>query len=167
MTVTRMGSAQQEVSLDATTSFDEVYEAHYPRLVRVLRLDGLSLADSEDLAQEAFSRAVGRWGLIARGANPAGYIYTTAFRLRRRRRAPSDAAGSVAPAEPDPSLEVVALLEVERLLAMLSATQRRCLAMYYLADLSTEDIGRILGVSPSTVRVHLHRARGRLTGKEL
>jgi RNA polymerase sigma-70 factor (ECF subfamily) len=32
-------------------------------------------------------------------------------------------------------------------------------ALHYLEDLSLEEIAEVLDLSPSTVRVHLHRAR--------
>ena len=59
-----------------TTDFVECYRTHYPRLVRALRLSGADGPTAEDLAQEAFGRALARWRRVSRGPNPPGYVYT-------------------------------------------------------------------------------------------
>ena len=38
--------------------------------------------------------------------------------------------------------------------------------LYYIAEMTCEDIGKFLGVSPNTVRSRLHRARNRLRKEE-
>ncbi len=77
-----------------TSDFVECYRMHYPRLVRALRLSGADGATAEDLAQEAFGRALARWRRVSRGSNPPGYVYTTGFRLwqRAQRRQASPAS---------------------------------------------------------------------------
>lgn len=165
MTIAGEHLPERSTTRSVPPSFDEAYEAHYVKLVRVLRLDGLSLGDSEDIAQEAFARALARWAVVSKGSNPAGYVYTTAFRLRRRRRVRPNQAHAAQATGMDPLEGVLARLDVEQLLAKLSATQRRCLTMYYLGDLPTDEIATVLKISPSTVRVHIHRARDRLIGE--
>ncbi len=51
---------------------------------------------------------------------------------------------------------------VEKLLARAPADDRVILAMKELEDLSVEEIGEILGLNVSTVKVRLHRARRRM-----
>jgi len=157
-------AAETEIltSLDGTNTFQAVYDAHYLRLVRVLKLDGLSLADSEDVAQEAFARALSRWRFVVRGHNPAGYVYKTAFRLRKRSRSSLEVPESWEPSTPDHAQETIQRLDIQRLLARLSVTQRRCLVLHYLSDLPSVEIAEVLGIDSSTVRVHLHRARNQL-----
>ena len=72
-----------------STDFVDCYQTHYPRLRRALELSGADRATAEDLAQEAFGRALARWRRVRKGANPPGYVYTTGFRLwqRAQRRA--------------------------------------------------------------------------------
>ena len=67
-----------------TSDFVECYLMHYRRLVRALRLGGADPATAEDLAQEAFARALARWRRVRKGANPPGYVYRTGFRLLQR-----------------------------------------------------------------------------------
>src|SRR5580704_12863833 len=80
-----------------TTDFVDCYQTHYRRLVRALSLSGADPATAEDVAQEAFARAFVRWRGIRRGTNPAGYVYTSGFRLLQR--AHRRAARTTAPAE--------------------------------------------------------------------
>ncbi len=70
--------------LRAGADFVDCYQAHYRRLVRALRLSGADPATAEDVAQEAFARALARWRRVSRGTNPPGYVYTTGFRLLQR-----------------------------------------------------------------------------------
>jgi len=44
----------------------------------------------------------------------------------------------------------------------LSRRQREVVALRVLADMSAEEAGQLLGISPATVHVHLHRALARL-----
>ncbi|AEW00776.1 RNA polymerase subunit sigma [Niastella koreensis] len=50
-------------------------------------------------------------------------------------------------------------------LRLLSIDDARILALFYQAEQSLEEIGRILGVEPNTAKVKLHRARQRLKEK--
>jgi RNA polymerase sigma factor (sigma-70 family) len=68
------------------TDFVDCYQTHYRRLIRALELSGADHATAQDVAQEAFARAFARWRSVSKGTNPAGYVYTTAFRLFRRGR---------------------------------------------------------------------------------
>jgi len=49
-----------------------------------------------------------------------------------------------------------------RAVGSLAPQQRAVVALFYLDDLSVEDVARHLGVSTSTVKQHLFRARTRL-----
>ncbi len=44
----------------------------------------------------------------------------------------------------------------------LSPNQRAAVFLFYVADLPVKEVADRLGMSPSTVRVHLHRGRRRL-----
>ena len=55
---------------------------------------------------------------------------------------------------------------VQKLLSKLQESERTVVNLYYIAEMSCEDIGKFLGVSPNTVRSRLHRARIRLKKEE-
>lgn len=149
--------------------FDALYAEHWSRLITVLRGDGLSPATAEDVAQEAFARCLARWGAVRRGDNPAGYVYRSAFRLarteqrRQRRSIGSRVITSDVPSWDQPP----ALLDpqVARALATLSTTQRKCLLLRAVADMTLVSIAKTLHMSDKTVSVHLTRARQKIRGE--
>jgi RNA polymerase sigma factor (sigma-70 family) len=50
-------------------------------------------------------------------------------------------------------------------IAMLSPDDAQVLSLFYKGDQTLEEIGRIMGLEPNTVKVKLHRARQRLKDK--
>ena len=66
------------------TDFVSCYTRHYGRLVKALRMAGADPGTAEETAQEAFAVALVRWNRVRRGSNPAGYVYTTGFRILRK-----------------------------------------------------------------------------------
>jgi RNA polymerase sigma-70 factor (ECF subfamily) len=156
-----------------SSDFVDCYQTHYPRLVRALRLSGADGATAEDLAQEAFGRALARWRRVSRGSNPPGYVYTTAFRLwqrAQRRRAPvvglpsgpAETAGVASMATPLGSpTEAAALtaVAVQAALAAMPPRRRTCAVMCLIVGMPVPDAAAVLGVADGTVRKHLEEAR--------
>ena len=143
----------------------ECYTRHYGRLVRVLRLSGADPGTAEELAQEAFARALNKWGRISRGDNPPGYVYTTGFRLLRRHLARAarwdieePAQLERAPAVPADA-EPATRLAVEAILAVMPPKRRACAVMCLLSGLTSKEAGKALGIADGTVRKHVEEAR--------
>lgn len=151
---------------EGTESFESFFGQHYGSLVRALVIVSGSESEAEDLAQEAFARALERWDRVSEMESPMGYVYRTAFNvhrnrvrhmvraLRRRTEPP--------PSEGDPASEVEARNEVRRVLAQLPAGQREALVLVGWLGLDAEEAGRVLGVTAASVRGRIHRARQRL-----
>ena len=55
---------------------------------------------------------------------------------------------------------------VKRLLQKLPESERTVVTLFYLAEMSCENISEFLGVSPNTIKSRLHRARKRLEKQE-
>ncbi|RKU15584.1 hypothetical protein C6501_06730 [Candidatus Poribacteria bacterium] len=55
---------------------------------------------------------------------------------------------------------------VQKLLSKLQESDRTVMNLYYIAEMSCEEIAEFLGVAPNTVRSRLHRARNRLKKEE-
>ena len=55
---------------------------------------------------------------------------------------------------------------VKRLLQKLPESERTVVTLFYLAEMSCENISEFLGVSPNTIKSRLHRARKRLKTQE-
>ena len=155
-----------------TDDFGEFYEASYRRVVGLVAAIVGDRQQAEDIAQEAFSRALARWHRVARYELPEAWVRRVALRLtvdaaRRARRARIMstllAAGQRGASSDrydahDP-LQATALSVA---LMRLPLPQRQVLVLYYLADLPVDDIARDCGISVGTVRARLAAARHRL-----
>lgn len=146
---------------DATHEFVEMYERHYPRLVRALEISGARRAEAEDIAQEAFARTLGHWRRVRTGTNPPGYAYTVAFRLARR-RVPATVLLGDERAAPDVAGEAVTNVAVGSALAAMPPRRRTCAVLCLLGGLSPAEAGAVLGIEASTVRKQLEHARAEL-----
>jgi RNA polymerase sigma-70 factor (ECF subfamily) len=128
--------------------------------------------EAEDVVQEAL---VASWRVLRDWRPEAQFgtwFYRTvvnlslsALRDRRRRRAEPLANGlQAAAAESDAAEDAPAALA--KALESLTERERAVLSLKFDSGLSSEEIGRVLGISPSTVRVHvskaLHTLRSRL-----
>lgn len=144
-----------------TGDFVACYQQHYRLVTRALCLAGADPATAEDLTQEAFARALPHWRRVRRGANPAGYVYRSAFRLlqrtdRRRSRAkhlpgPLPAGATEADATTAVSVQVT--------LARMPPRRRQCAVLCLLLGFPATDAAAILGIAAGTVRKHLEEAR--------
>ncbi|HCP62234.1 MAG TPA: SigE family RNA polymerase sigma factor [Actinobacteria bacterium] len=145
--------------------FEEFFQFQYPRLLRAMYLVTGDRHEAEELAQDAFVRAFERWDRVAAANNPPGYLYRTALNLYRSklRRAKRAARKFTAP-PPDPDLFAAAddRDAIGRALAGLPEGQREAVVMVEWLDMTNEEAGAALGISPVTVRVRIHRARGTL-----
>ena len=155
-----------------TEDFAEFYEASYRRVVALVAAIVGDRHQAEDIAQEAFSRALTRWQRVARYDLPEAWVRRVALRLtvdatRRMRRArimsvllaAGQRGASGRRYDPHDPLEVTAL---SLALMRLPLAQRQVLVLYYLADLPVDDIARDCGISVGTVRTRLAAARQRL-----
>ncbi len=149
-----------EPTAAAAAGFDSLYTRQHERLVTALVLAGSDQGTAEDLAHEAFVRVLVAWRRVR---DPDGYLYRTAFRLRRRatRRTALGARIAVGLGPRPVALEEVVLRQaaVDHLLARLPLRQRECVVLVFYLGCSTDEAASRLGIRPSTVRVHLHHAR--------
>jgi RNA polymerase sigma-70 factor (sigma-E family) len=150
----------------AQDDFTEFYKANYGRVVALV---GAMVGDrhqAEDIAQEAFARALARWPRIARYDLPEAWVRRVSVRLtidasRRRRRANLAAAllaGGRREDKPDPLASTALTLALMRL----PLAQRQVVVLYYLADLPVHEIARDCGISDGAVRTRLAVAKRRL-----
>src|SRR6266511_6302578 len=113
---------------------------------------------AEDAMAEAFARAMERASTIR---DPLAWIYRAAFRfaveeLKRERRQRAEV--------PELGVEhhVAELEDLRRAMQSLSPRQRLALILHCVEDLPVDEVARGTGLSPSTVRVHIHRGRNRI-----
>jgi RNA polymerase sigma-70 factor (ECF subfamily) len=148
--------------------FAEFYQASYRRMVALVAAMTGDRCQAEDIAQEAYARALTRWPQVARYDLPEAWVRRVAIQLtvdalRRMGRAVRLAAGehdgTHAARDPGDPLAATALSVA---LMRLPLPHRQVLVLYYLADLPVDQIARDCGISPSTVRSRLAAARDRL-----
>ena len=148
---------------------DEEFEALFSRYEEPIctylaRMTG-DLPRAQELAQETFLRA---YRAMARGEaweNPRAWLYRVASRLaandyRRRKLLQWVPLGDRDPA-PGPSLaeDSAGRLDFRAALAALPPRYRVPLLLSMVADYRVADIGAILGLSSSAVKMRLSRAR--------
>lgn len=146
--------------------FEAFFTRHYGPLVRSLTLIAGDRERAVDATQDAFIRAYARWSRVRRYESPEAWVRRVAINrchdlrrseARRERRETSTAAGSHAPAD-----DLVGELHVVHLLRQLPDRQRAVAALFYVEDLSIEEIAATLRISQGAVKFHLHEARRRL-----
>ena len=152
-------------------SFEELMRRYQAPVLHFLQRRGGG-ADAEDLVQETFLRVYAnlhryrpRWRL-------ATWIFTIARRVginhhrRQRPRGDGEALEAVVCPRPGP-LETVVVSEDRRSLwsavaEVLAEEQVTALWLYYVEDLPTREIARVLGRSWVSVKTMLFRARKKL-----
>jgi RNA polymerase sigma-70 factor, ECF subfamily len=127
--------------------------------------------DAEEAVQEALVRAWRRQDACRTPEAPLPWILQITRNEARRlleRRAQRLALAPIEPASSEPEVEDDALkgtttrITIEQALARLRDADRRLLRLRYSDDLTQAEVARRLGVPVGTVKVRLHRARGRL-----
>jgi RNA polymerase sigma-70 factor (ECF subfamily) len=139
--------------------FDEFFASTYPAIVRSAALVVGDREVARELAQEAFVKALLHWKRVRAYERPEAWVRKVAFRMAlraKRRERPRDVMVEPAIADVTPDLDLV------RVIGELPTMQRAAIALHYLDDLPVDEVAVVLGCSPSTARVHLHRGRTRL-----
>ena len=145
--------------------FEAWYRREHPRLLTAMVVVCGDLEVARDLTSEAFARALEPWDRVEVMENPAGWTYTVAVNLARRRwrrRAAEEAlADGIVPAGVASSEDRV---DVWRAVASLPLQARTAVVLRYLASMTEAEVAAAMGVSVGTVSSSLSVARRRLAG---
>jgi len=143
--------------------FAEFYAAAKDDCLRIVLVSVGDRQLAEDLVAEAFTRAWTSWRTVREHPAPRAWVVRTALNAHvswwRRRRREVPLAETESPATWQPAGVDDALVAAVR---ALPARQREVIVLRVFFDLDTEATAALLGVSPGTVGVHLHRALGTL-----
>jgi len=149
---------------DADTAVEELYAAHYRRLVRLAVLLLRDQETAEEVVQDAFVAMHGRWRSLREPDKGLAYLRQTVVnRARSALRHRGVQARYVAAAPADHPGVDVDVLAAERRTAVLDALrslperQREVLALRYYLDLSEAEIAVTLGISRGAVKSHASR----------
>jgi RNA polymerase sigma-70 factor (ECF subfamily) len=161
---------EAETEVAQVRSFDDFYAATSRRTVALAYALTGNWGDAEDLVQDAFSAAHDHWAQVAAYDDPSAWVRRlvlnrSASRWRRLQREAAavvrigNRTASAAPvADPvDPQFWAA----VRRL----PAQQARAVALFYVEDLSVEQIADHLQCSTGSVKTHLSRARTALAAR--
>lgn len=150
--------------LTVTPTFESVFVAEYPSMVALAAAVSGRPSDAEDIAAEAMQRLQLNWSKVHDYERPGAWVrrVTINLALSRRRRLAAEAralvrVGRLGDADLPPSAAEHA--PVWAAVAKLPGKQRAAVALHYLEDRPIGEIADVLGCSPSTARVHLHRGR--------
>ena len=149
--------------------FQEFYEANYGRIVAMVAVVLGDRHQAEDVAQEAFARALTRWSRIGGYELPEAWVRRVALRIatdsgrrfRRAIRVSVKLAAQRQTTEPEPC-DSLAFTALGAALRRLPLREREVLALHYLADLPVEAIARERGLPAGTVKTRLAAGRRRL-----
>ncbi len=146
-----------------STSFEQFYQNEYRSLVGLAYVMTGTMAEAEDITQEAFSEAHKRWKKIAAYDQPAGWLRNVLVNkaTSRFRKLRSEAkALTRLTSQPQKTLEIApASNEIWSTLRTLPPRQAQVLALRYWDDFTVQQIADTLGLGTETVKTHLSRAK--------
>ena len=143
----------------------EFYEADYPQIVAAVAMVGHDIESACDAVDEAVA---GAWQDGMAGSGLAMFsrsVRQRALAISRRgsrRKLLERRAGKRMRAEPvvdRATLDGAVTLDVQRVLQTLSPRQREVVVLHYMFDIAVDDVAIELGISQSTVKTTLKRAR--------
>jgi len=156
-------------SWDADAAVEELYAAHYRRLVRLAVLLVRDVGTAEEVVQDSFVAMHGRWRKLRDPDKALAYLRQTVVNRSRsvlRHRAVE------ARHQPEPLRDAAgadeATLTAERRAVVLDALrelpdrQREVIALRYYLDLSEAQIAEALGISRGAVKSHASRGAASL-----
>ena len=134
---------------------------------------------AEEIAQDTFLRAYEKLRTLRDPNHFSGWLYMIATRCSltwlAEKRIPMQSLEAMSKAEIEALFYAQYMADqteklatekqrevVERLLQKLPARERTAVVLHYLSEMTCEEIGDFLDVSPNTVKSQLHRARNRL-----
>jgi RNA polymerase sigma-70 factor (ECF subfamily) len=147
-------------------TFEQFYRDHFPDVHRfALYLTG-DFAEADDIASETFVRA---WAADAplKARTLRAYLFSIARNLHRRGHRSRRRHATLEAPDEQPGLEreLAGRSELKAMLARLQAlpeADRAALLLRAFHDLPYDEIATALGISLSSAKVKVHRARTRL-----
>jgi len=143
------------------TSFEDWYRGLYDRLVNSLVVLAGDTLTAEEVAEEAFARALARWDRVGVMGSPEGWAYRVAVNVlrRRQRRAALERAFVNRQSPPPPSMPAEVRPEVWDAVRSLAPRSREAVVLRYVSDLTEAGVAQAMGVSEGAVSSLLSEAR--------
>jgi len=152
-----VGTTTARTEGPAGETFEEIYRAHYPAMMRLGFLLTGSNEAAEDLVHDVFLRAGSHLPLD----HPASYLRAAVVNACRSHHRRAVVARRHEP-PPAPLVMPRELVEFRDVLLGLPLRQRAALVLRYFCDLSDTDISELLACRPATVRSLVQRGLANL-----
>lgn len=155
-------------SPDHDGEFSAYAGARWGTLVRSAVFLGCTIDEAQDVAQTALLRCYTSWSRVRKADDPDAYVFRillNCHRDSRRRRWWGERPTAAVPDRPtdnDPTATADTVDAVHRALGELSERNRQVMVLRYYADLSEQQTGRVLDISPGTVKSRLSRGLAQL-----
>jgi RNA polymerase sigma-70 factor (ECF subfamily) len=142
-----------------------------PRLLRYCLARTCDPALAEEIAQDCLAALVQRWRSSGPPDSAEAFVFAVARRragramFRRRLWVPIEGLISRGDGAPSPESRAIERNEQKRVLAAVSRLariEREALLLVAFGELGTEEAARVLGISPSALKMRIHRARRNL-----
>ncbi|HYJ25214.1 MAG TPA: SigE family RNA polymerase sigma factor [Acidimicrobiia bacterium] len=148
--------------------FESFYRREYARMVAIARALMRTGSSAEDLAQESFVAAHRNWDRVSGYDDPGAWVrrvlINRATSLHRKAGAELRALTRLGGHAEDTIPELTPRsIEVWDEVRKLPRRQAQATVLHYVDQLSIEEIGEVMGVSPGAVKAHLHKARAYLS----
>lgn len=158
---------------EATRRFEELYAAHYRRIVTYTRRRTGSIDDADDVVSATFLVAWRRLEDLVSADEPLAWLYRVAYLTLLNHRRDAQRTGRLADKAAgeysNPAATIESTVEARGRLAQvvgaaetLSEMDRELLRLVAWEELTHSEIAEILGISRVLVRTRLSRARRRL-----
>jgi RNA polymerase sigma-70 factor (ECF subfamily) len=152
--------------------FDTLFRREYPAITRTTYLIVHEWGVAEEIAQEAFLQLFRKWPRVSRYDRPGAWVRRVALRMAVKAARREQRRDSVERAALEPPAGQAAGVDDDILQAVgrLPGAQRAAVVLFYFEDRPVVEVAHLLGCSPATAKVHLHRARMKLAdllGEEL
>lgn len=146
--------------------FETFYTAHVSGMVRSLLAAHGDAEAVNEAVQDAFQQAYVRWWRISHYDNPVAWVRRVAInRLvdhHRRQKRHQRTLQSLAQERPVEPLPIELSDGLADAVSSLAPRQRMAVILYYVDDLSVEEVAAAMAVSTGSVKRHLSDARLRL-----
>jgi RNA polymerase sigma factor (sigma-70 family) len=150
-----------EPDVDQAARMEEMaplYQEHYRSLVRLAALLVSDLAAAEEIVQEAFAEAHGRWSTLPDHDAALRYLRQSLIRRSRTMTQFQPATGTRVAGLPASGREAILLAA----LRALPARQREVLVLRYFADLPEAEIAAVTGTRIAVIRGYATRGMSSL-----
>ena len=143
--------------------FAMFFRTEYPGVVRTAYFVLHDQEAANDVAQDAFAKTLSHWGRVSRYDRPDAWVRKVAIHraisVARRQKLHIAASSHTEPTTEQKPVD----LDLMRAIRALPPAQRAAVVLFYFEDRPVAQVAEIMDCSPSTAKVHLHRARKHLS----